>query len=233
MRNELVTHIFKKILSMKNIYIFSIIFFLLGCKTSKQNTTANKSKEELQKEYFEIGNKFLKRKKLEEAFQAFHHSFLYNQKSEISKICITKIDSILPIIKKKLLQQWQGKWKLKELNFEPFPNSFPDFIEFHNNEVIFYKEISSTQKKIIRKEIVKFVEYDSISLYLENYNLKFNNSEIWGFNLIKKNKLLKLYPTIVKDSTGIGMMLHQSSMTNKKRKEEEKKEKYTFYTKVK
>ena len=217
---------------MKKIYILSIIFFIVGCKTSKQNI-ADKSNDELQKENFEIGNKYLKRKKLEKAFRAFHVSNLYNQESEIGKCCIIKIDSILPIIQKKILKKWQGNWKIKELHFDPFPGSFSDFIVFDKNEVFFYKEISSTQKKLIRKEIVKFVEYQPFSLYYDNYNLKFNNSEIWRFNLVKKNGLLKLYPFVERDSTGISIMLHQSIMSKKKRKEVENKERYTFYTLVK
>ena len=217
---------------MKKSYILLMIFFICGCETPKQNFAA-KSNSEHQEENFEAGNKYLKSKKLDEAFRGYHLSVIYDENSEIANRAKIKIDSILPLIQKGLLKKWQGNWKIKELIFDPFPGSFPDYIEFDKNEVIFYEEISSTQKKLIRKEMVKFVEYSSSSLYSDNYNLKFKNSEIWSFNLVKKNGLLKLYPTLERDSTGKGILLHQANMSKKKRKQDEMKEKYTFYIKVK
>ena len=197
---------------MKKIYILYIIFFIVGCKTTKQNF-ATKSNSEHQMENFEIGNQYLKRKKLDEAFRAYHLSVIYDEKSEMAKNAIIKIDSILPFIQNKILKKWQGNWKIKELHFDPFPGLFPDFIVFNKNEVLFYKERSETKKKLIRKEIVKFVEYNPSSIYSDNYNLKFKNSEIWSFNLVKKNGLLKLYPLVERYSIGRVIFLHQANIS--------------------
>ena len=213
---------------MKKFHMFYVIILIIGCKTSNQSIL-HKSGNELQKESFENGEKFLKRKKLEKAFQAFHISTIYDEKSEIGKISIQKIDSILPVIRKNILEKCKGTWKIKELHPDQYGTSYPDFIEFNNDEVFFFKRISNSEKKLMRKETVKFVEYQRFSLYSESYNLIFSNNEIWSFSVVKKNNVNKLYPSKERDSTGITILLHQSYRGKKYRKNEIKNE-LTFYT---
>lgn len=205
-----------------------LFILLIGCKTSNKYPLS-KNNLELQNENYKEGNAFLKKNKLENAYQQYHLCILLEENSELSKICRDKIDSILPIIRSEKIQELQGLWKIKELNFDPFPGLFTDYIEFKENTIRFYKEISNKEKKLIREETIQFIEYEPFSFYLESLNLKFKNSEIWAFDIRRKNNSTRLYPTIILNSSGIGLMLHESPYTRERRKEEEKKEKYTYY----
>jgi hypothetical protein len=213
---------------MQKSLIILLFILLIGCKTSNKYAL-RKSNSELQNENYKEGNAFLKKNKLENAYQLYHLCILLDEKSELSKICKNKIDSILPIIRSKKIKEWQGLWKIKELNFDPFPGLFTDYIEFKEDRIRFYKEMSNNEKKLIREETIQFVEYEPISFYLESLNLKFKNSEIWGFDVRRKNNSTRLYPTIILNSFGMGLMLHEPPYTKERRKEEEKKEKYTYY----
>ena len=212
---------------MKNLLL--ILTFLIFCNNlTAQESSLTKNKVD----WFESGQKYLKKRKLEIAVSRFYMANKYGENSEIQKLARTKIDSLLPIIHKKIIKQWRGNWKLKELHYNPYPGTFSDYISFDDDKIVFYKKDYNGKEIIIRSEPIRFLPYDSIKSEFSVRQVVFKNSEIWSFEVEKKKSQKRLYPTLEKDSSGRRYILidERGFISDRKlRKETLKKEIYTFY----
>lgn len=213
---------------MKNI-LFILIFLIFRNGLIAQETPLS------QERWFKSGQKYLKKGKLEVAVSQFYMANNYSKNSDIQILARQKIDSLLPLIHKKIIKQWKGNWKMKELNYNPYPGTFPDYIRFEDDKIVFYKKDSNGKEIIIRSELIRFLPYDSVKTDFNVRKVVFKNSEIWSYWVEKKNLQKKLYPKLVRDSSGISKILLDERgiiMDKKIRKRELKKEIYTFYVKA-
>lgn len=186
----------------------------------------------IQNQWFDNGQKYLKKGQIEIAISQFHMANKYSEDSNIKILASQKIDSLLPIIQNKNKKQWQGNWKLKELHFDPYPGIFTNYIRFENDTVVFYYKNSEGKEVISRSELIRFRPYHSTRFFFRTNEIVFENTEIWSFYVTGKKKQKRLYPTIERDSTGTSTILldERGMIINKKtRKKEMKKEIYTFY----
>ena len=207
--------------------ILFLVFLLFSTNLESQSSKS-------QKDWFESGQKFLKKKKFEIAASKFYLAEKYGPDTEIKKLARLKIDSILPLAKKKIINKMKGDWKLKEFHGNFHPLKFSDYIKITDKEIVFYKKDSFGKKVILRKEQIRFLPYDSIKSIFSARKFVFKNTEIWEFWLSHKKNKKKLYPEIDTDSLGRGQSRVSTIMINKKeRKKALKKETQTFYVKKK
>lgn len=212
----------------KKIFIFTVLILF--------NKIIAQEKPFPQKELFESGQKYLKKGKLEIAIYEYYMSNKYGENSDIKKSAQQKIDSLLPIIQKDIIKQWKGNWKIKELNFDPYPGKFSNYICFEEDKIVFYKKDSNGKKMILRSEQINFLRYDSIKIQFDVHNVIFKNSEVWSFKVRKRKLQKRLYPELVLDSSGAREVLLDERgiiMDKKMRKRAYKREIYTFYIKSK
>lgn len=211
-------------------YIFKLnLLFLLFFSL---NLEAQKSL--IQKDWFDSGEKFLKKKKFETAISQFYRAENFGSDSIIKKLARKKIDSILPLAQKQIISELKGDWRLKELNYDPYPGKFSEYIRITESEIIFYRLNSNNTEVVLRKEQIRFLPYDSLKHNFSARRFLFENSEEWTFWTSKKRFIKKLYPEIYRDSNGNRkkMLDDRGIIINKKeRKKAMKKEIYTFYVK--
>lgn len=193
-----------------------------------------------QKQWFENGQKYLKKDKLEIAISQFHVAESYGLKDkdlDIKKSARKKIDSLLPIAQKKIIKQWKGNWKLKELHDEGLPLiKFSEYIRIDDDKIIFYKKDSKGKQIILRSEPIRFFPYDSVKSSLNLREIVFENSEIWKFTTVKKKSQKRLYVTCERDSSGESYetLDHRGFVMDRKERRRSKKiEIYTYYVKSK
>lgn len=190
-----------------------------------------------QKQWFESGQKYLRKKKLEIAISQFYMADRYGENPEIKILARRKIDSLIPIAQKKIIKEWKGNWKLKELHNERWhSNKFSDYIRIDDEKIVFYKKDTNGNDEIIRSEPIRFFPYDSVKSFLNLHEVVFENSEIWKFTTEKKKSQKRLYPELEKDASGIRyMILDERGFTTdrKARRRAEKIEIYTYYVKSK
>ena len=182
------------------------------------------------------GVKFLNKGNLNRALKYFHSAQLFDSTSSKSKKSKKIIDSLLPIYREDKTKKLSGRWKLKELNFNPYPGSFSDIIEITDSLIKFYQYKSDSKFELVRKEKIKYSKYDSKDILFDPYSLEFENGEIWLFEIERKLFKNKLYPTIEKGSDGYHhhILDHRSLIINRKaRRKALKEEIYTFYVREK
>lgn len=215
---------------MRSSYLILIILLAFSCSSSKDWSFPKP--DEWVDVHYDDGFKFLKKGNLDRALRAFHSTQLFDSVSLKSIKSKKIIDSLLPIFRQDKTKKLNGRWKLKELNFNPYPGSFSDIIEFTDSLVIFYSYDSNLKLKIDRKETINYEKYDPKDILFNPYRLEFKNHEIWIFEIEKKLFKNKLYPTIEKGSDGYyHSILDERSMIIDKRtrKKALRVELYTFY----
>ena len=207
--------------------------FLLSC--SKKYPTYYSSLPS-QLSVYEKAKKLLKNKDLYNALNSFNYAHSLDKSSALGQKASKKLDSLLPIFKTSNYKKIKGLWKLKELHFNPEPGLFTDYIEFKDNEINFYNLDSLDIKKLVRREEKTYTEIDSTWLSLEANHFTFKNTEQWSFYVRKKDGILKLYPTIQRNSRrGFTMLLDERGIIINKRERRKalKEEFYTYYILVK
>jgi hypothetical protein len=212
------------------IYIIRLYFLIL--LLFSLNLKAQKSLS--QKDWFESGEKFLKKKNYEFATSQFYMAEKYGSDTIIKKVAKKKIDSILPIAQKKIINELKGDWRLKELNYDPYPGKFTEHIRITDNDIVFYKLDSNNTEVKLRKEQIRFLSYDSLNDDFSARIFIFKNSEVWTFSVSNKKRIKKLYPEIYRDSDGNRQHLLDERfiiIDKKARKKAMEKEIYTFYVK--
>lgn len=193
-----------------------------------------------QKDWFESGQKYLKKDKLEIAISQFHVAESYGLKNkdlDIKKSARKKIDSLLPIVQNKIIKQWKGNWKLKELHQDNwYPKSFSEYIRIDEHKIDFYQKNSNGKETIVRSEPINFLPYDSVKSSLNLRTVVFKNSEIWIFTAKKKKSQKRLYPTLEQETLGesIFVLDERAFIRDRKaRRRAYKTEIYTYYVKSK
>ena len=186
-------------------------------------------------EWFESGQKYLRKRKLEVAVSQFFMANKYGKKSDIQILARQKIDSLLPIIYKKILKEWKGNWKIKELHSSRYSAKLSEYIRIDDDKIVFYQKDSNGKETIIRSELIRFFPYDSMKAFYSLRKVVFENSEVWSFEIEKKKSQKRLYPALNRDSSGCGYVVvdERGFISDRKlRKEALKKEIYTFYVKA-
>ncbi|MDH7913568.1 hypothetical protein [Winogradskyella sp. SYSU M77433] len=219
---------------MKYFYLLIIFALLFSCNSMKSGSVPNS--EEWVDVNYSKGVKFLNKRNLNKALKYFHSAQLFDSTSSKSKKSKEIIDSLLPMYRKDKTKRLSGRWKLKELNFNPYPGSFSDIIEITDSLIKFYQYKSDSKFELVRKERIKYSKYNSKDILFDPYSLEFENGEIWLFEIERKLFKNKLYPTIEKGSDGYHhhVIDERSLIINRKaRRKTLKEETYTFYVKEK
>lgn len=159
-----------------------------------------------QKEYFEIGEKALKKSKSMKALNAFHSVLCLKDINSVptNKYEIQarkKIDSLLPIFQQLEMKKLKGRWKLKQLTTEKYNY---EYIEITDDEILFFDKNSNTP---IRIEKIEFAPYDDTEITLPLSQLIFKNNEIWEFNIRKVKNETRLLTYVARDENGISYFL--------------------------
>lgn len=151
-----------------------ILTFLIICNNfiAQESLTKNKV------EWFESGQKYLKKRKMEVAVSQFDMAKKYNKNSDIQILARQKIDSLLPFIYKKIIQEWSGNWKIKELHSNRYSAKFPEYIRIGDDKIVFYQKDSKGKETIICSELIRFFPYDSMKIFYSLRKVVFKNSEI-------------------------------------------------------
>ena len=158
---------------MKNSIL--IIIILISLKSFGQKNDADK----YQNEWFEKAKFEIKKPDLVGALIMFYWAYENNPESELGKVCLKKIDSLKPLVRKEQIDKWKGTWKLTNKESEK-----EYFLEISETEIKFYeKKNGSSEKKLVKTEKILFneINYGSYPTYWE---LIFSDNQIWNFNII-------------------------------------------------
>lgn len=210
------------------------MLLIFKCLQAQDSPLLDKSNDN-QFDRFVSGVEYLKKNEPEIALSQFHMAYIYGEKSDLGITARSKIDSLLPIVQKNIIKAWKGNWKLKELNYNPYPGKFPEYILFDESKITFYQKRPNGRIKTVRVEPIKFLNYDSMDV-LDTDQVVFKNSEVWRFSLSSESIPNRLYPTIVKDSLGgMKILLDERRIIRDKimREKALKKEIHTYYIKSK
>ncbi|PSG90806.1 hypothetical protein [Aurantibacter aestuarii] len=152
-----------------------IIIILINLKSFGQKNDA----DEYQNEWFEKAKIEIKKPDLVGALIMFYWAYENNTESELGKVCLKKIDSLKPLVRKEQIDKWKGTWKLTNKESEE-----EYFLEISETEIKFYeKKNGSSEKKLVKTEKILFneINYGSYPTYWE---LIFSDNQIWNFNII-------------------------------------------------
>jgi hypothetical protein len=221
----LVRHTFNIIANMNKTFYIIIVLFVCNEISGQESTL-------YQKQWYDNGLKYLKKGKLDIAISQFNLSNSFGENLDIRRKSREKIDSLLPKVQSNSIKQWKGNWKIKELNYNPYPGTFSEYIRFDDTLIVFYQKDLEGKEKIIRSEPIRFLPYDSLKTEFNVRKIVFRNSEIWSFWVEKKKSQMRLYPKLERDSLGTSKILldERAIIGNKKLREKElKKEIHTFY----
>lgn len=188
---------------IKKIFLLIIIIFSVKISAQEKMDSIILSK---QKEYFEIGEKALKKSESLKALNAFHYVLCLKDIDSVPTNIYEiqarkKIDSLLPIFQKMEIKKLKGRWKLKQLTTEKYNY---EFIEITDTKILFFDKNSNTP---IRIEKIEFAPYDDTELILPFLQLIFKNNEIWEFNLRKVKKETRLLTYVARDENGVSYNL--------------------------
>jgi hypothetical protein len=176
---------------MKKILLSFIIF--LSSNIFGQNDSELKS----QKENFVKAEQALKQSNGLEALQYYRQVCFPKFKTDLEFKAKEKIDSLLPIYKRKESEKWKGIWKLKQLKTDLF-----DFekIIITENEISFYNKTNDSIPE--RTEKIKHTEYEPEDFMVNIHSVQFENNEIWEFNIKDTEKESRLFPNLKTESDG-------------------------------
>jgi hypothetical protein len=182
------------------IKIFAVAF-LLSIPVFSQN---NNDTEDLQTKEFNLANEYLKNAYLTTAINSFYYVNRLNSKTLIGNISIKRADSLKIILRKNLITELDGNWKM----FDDVPswvmredNVVGKMIQINGNEIQFYELIKNAKSwKLIRTE--KILYSDSLSGDSSYSELIYSNNEIWQYSIDEKTGYLNLTYTGDKTETG-------------------------------
>ncbi|PQJ81298.1 hypothetical protein [Polaribacter glomeratus] len=160
---------------MKNIILILII--LISLKSFGQKNNADK----YQKEWFEKAKIEIEKPDLAGALIKFYWAYENNKESELGKVCLKKIDSLKPLVRKEKINELKGNWKL--VNNE---SKEEHFLKISETEIRFYeKKNGNSEIKLVKTEKILFneINYGSYPTYWE---LIFSDNQIWNFNVNDK-----------------------------------------------
>lgn len=161
----------------------------------------NMSKEELQKDRFDLGMSFLKRGKNERAVQLFYLTHYLISNNEIGEIAFKKYDSLKPIIRENLKKNIIGNWKkiYKGPNWGiPDENGIVgEMITINENDILFFELYKNAKEWcLVKTEPIVFCKKaeqgnDIYDVTLTEFTFK--NKEVWQFYIDENSGLLKTF----------------------------------------
>jgi len=158
---------------MKKAVLLIIMVFSLKSFSQKKDA------EYYQKDWYAKAKIELQKSDLCTALVQFYWAYENDPKSKLGKVCLKKVDSLKPIIRENLIEQWKGWWKLKN---DESNNQY--FLEITQTEIRFYeKKNDSRGKTLTRTEKILFNEINFGS-YPTYWELIFADNQIWNFNII-------------------------------------------------
>lgn len=188
-------------MTMKATYLLMIFLLMFSCNPIKEPFIP---KQEVWVDvHYQKGFEFLKKGNVDRGIKAFHSAQIFDSVSSKSIKSKRIIDSLLPIFRQSKTEQLKGRWKLKKLNFDPYPGSYSEFIEFNDTHITFYSYKSDGELRIDRLEKINYEKYDSKYIFFDPYRLEFTNGEIWAFEINNKQTTKRLYPIIYKGIDGL------------------------------
>lgn len=162
----------------------------------------NMSKEEFQKNRFDLGISFLMKGENEKAVKLFHFAHHVIPNNELGNIAFQKYDSLKPIIREKLKNDLIGNWKKihKGPNWGiPENDLVGEMITINSEEILFYELYKKAKEWcLVRTEPIVFCKKVEIEKQYIDYDASFTefsykNKEVWQYYTDKNSGLLKTY----------------------------------------
>ena len=182
------------------IKIFAVAFFLSISVFSQDNNDT----EDLQTKEFNLANEYLKNSYLTTAIHSFYYVNRLNPKTEIGNLSLKKADSIKIILRKALINELTGNWKM----IDDVPswvmreeNIVGRMIKITSSEIQFFELIKNAKSwKLAKTEKIFYSdEFSEASSYAD---LVYSNNEIWHYWIDEKTGYLNLTSTGEKTETG-------------------------------
>lgn len=176
-----------------------ILFCLIGFQMMGQNL----SKEEFQKNRFDLGISFLLKGKEEKAIQLFHFAHHIIPNNELGCIAFNKYDSLKPIIREKLRRNIIGNWKKIDEGpswVTPDENGIVgEMITVTENEILFFELYKKAKEwRLVRTEPIVFCKLVEIEKQYIEYEATFRefvykNKEMWQYNINDETGILEVH----------------------------------------
>lgn len=194
-------------------FLFILFVFYSNVIYSQNKETDSKK----QQKYFVDANNALKEGNELLALYDFNSIQLVNSKTEIARVAKQKIDSLFTLLQKRLTKKWKGAWLMRRFN----PSTKVNYqkIVITDSNMFFYNRREDTI--VSRAEKIEFARYKP-DIFVDIYNVKFSNNEVWRFTIEKESNKLKLFPSIKTESDGTTWIRLDESGLMKVKKSREK-----------
>lgn len=186
-------------------YLIRIKIFVVACLLSLQVFSQNNNDTEgLQTSEFNLANEYLKNSYLTTAINSFYYVNRLNPKTEIGNLALKKADSIKIILRKALINELTGNWKM----IDDVPSwvmredsIVGQMIKITSSEIQFFELIKNAKNwKLAKTEKIFYSdEFSEGSSYAD---LVYSNNEIWQYWIDEKTGYLNLTNTGEKTETG-------------------------------
>lgn len=170
--------------------------FVICFQARGQNT----SKEDFQKNRFDLGMSFLLKGKNEKAIGPFNHAYHIIPNNELGQIAFKIYDSLRPIIREKLRNIIIGNWKKihKEANWVMVEENglVGEMITINENNILFFELYKNAKEWcLVKTEPIVFCkkadnERPEIDYHVSFTEFTFINKEVWQFRIDENSGLL-------------------------------------------
>jgi len=189
-----------------------VLLFLTICF---QMSGQNLSKEEIQKERFNLGMSFLLKNENETAIKSFYYAYKIIPDNKSGQVAFKKYDSLRPIIRENLKKNIIGNWKkiYKGPNWGiPDENdTVGEMITINENEILFFELYKNIKEWcLVRTEPIVFCKKaeDGNEIHEVNFTeFTFKNSEVWQFYIDEKSGLLKTFLFGYESENGLSQII--------------------------
>jgi hypothetical protein len=180
-----------------------LIFIMLLVSLSSRSQN-NSPTEALQMEDFNLAKDCLKEANLNGAMKLFYYANNFNKKTPIGALALKKADSIKVILRKKLLTELVGNWKM----IDDVPSwvmredsVVGQMITINTSEIQFFELVRNAKSwKLTKTEKILYSEEQTMnSSYAD---LIYSNNEIWYYWIDEKTGYLQAINTGEKTETG-------------------------------
>lgn len=160
----------------------------------------NTSKEDFQKNRFDLGMSFLFKGENEKAIGPFNHAYHIIPNNELGQIAFKKFDSLRPIIREELRNIIIGNWKKihKEANWVMVEENglVGEMITINENNILFFELYKNAKEWcLLKTEPIVFCkkadnERPEIDYHVSFTEFTFINKEVWQFRIDENSGLL-------------------------------------------
>ena len=180
-----------------------ILIFILGFyMTSWSQETSEDKQQRWYKETIAEMNDFNKTQTMVRLFNVYNK----DRQSELGKIALKKSDSLKIVVRKEILDNIQGEWKLKKSGSNwgftevDEKKAIDRIVVINENEILFFdQEKDAGIRKLIKKESIRY--YDKEELFPSFIGFVFSDKLIWVFQSRDSNLL---YTTHIGEETENG-----------------------------